>query len=171
MAELVSHYARKLVQMGEVVGGPGGEELGKRDDTEGGMTAATVEVGGLNIQRAKLGEIGGADAGEFVEQLRKRLALDFSGMAGAIEGHERLCFAGLQDHFGARDPVGAFAVVQVADNLKGAPRIFTFVAMSPRFGEAAEQGVERGRGMREKCDGIGQVLIHGRPHWPDTAPG
>jgi len=153
-AGLVSHDARELVEMREVMGGPGREELGQCDDTESGVAAAAIEVGGLNIQGAELGEIGGTDAGKFVEQLREGFALDFSGVTGPIEGNEGLVFAGLQDHSGARDPVGAFAVDQVADNLERAPGVFAFVAMGPGFREIAEKGVERGRGTGKQCDGF-----------------
>ena len=43
-AVLVSHDTGELVEMSEVVGGPGGEELGESDGAEGGMAAAEVEL-------------------------------------------------------------------------------------------------------------------------------
>jgi hypothetical protein len=149
-AVLVGHHAGDLVEMGEVMGGPGAEELGERNYTEGGVAAAAVEISGLNIQSAEGGKVGGADAGKFIEQLREGFALDFLGVTGAIEGHECLGFAGLQDHFDARDPVSTFAVNQVGDDLEGAPGVFAFVAMGPGFVEVAEKCVERGGGAGEK---------------------
>lgn len=63
------------MQVGEIVCGPGGEELREGDGTEAGMNAAAGEVGWLEMEGAQLGEVLGADLGEVVEQFGERLLL------------------------------------------------------------------------------------------------
>jgi hypothetical protein len=70
-AILVGHEAGELVEVGEVVDSPSGEELAEGYRPEGGMAATTVEIGRLNIQGAELRETGGANRREFVKQLRQ----------------------------------------------------------------------------------------------------
>src|SRR5258706_141784 len=52
IAVLARHHSRDLVQMRQVVRGPGGQQLRQRDDAEGRMASATIEVGRLQIQPA-----------------------------------------------------------------------------------------------------------------------
>ena len=47
IAILVGHDAGELMEMGEVVNGPGREKLRERDHAEGGMRASPGEVFGL----------------------------------------------------------------------------------------------------------------------------
>ena len=54
-AVLVGHDAGELVEMREVVSGPGGEELGERNGAESGVAAAKVELVGAEIQCAEFG--------------------------------------------------------------------------------------------------------------------
>ena len=46
---LMRHDARELVQVGQVVGGPSGEELGKRNGAKRWVTTVALQVGGLEI--------------------------------------------------------------------------------------------------------------------------
>jgi hypothetical protein len=68
LAILVGEDAGELMEMREVVDGPGGEELGESDDAEGRMAAAEGEVSRADIEGAELVEIFGASAGELVEE-------------------------------------------------------------------------------------------------------
>ena len=56
VAMLVGHDAGDLVQMGEVVDGPGGEELRERDCAEGWMLSWARQILGLQIEGMKGGE-------------------------------------------------------------------------------------------------------------------
>jgi hypothetical protein len=144
-AVLVGHEAGELMKVGEVMDGPGGQELAESDRAEGGVAAAAVEIGRLEIQGAKLREAFGADGGKFVEKLRQRLALRFFVLAFAIKRLEGLRFGMLEDHGGAGNPIGVLGVEEVADDVEGGPGAGAFGGVSPELGEIAEEGVE-GRG-------------------------
>lgn len=66
-AILMSHNPRDLVEMSQIVSGPGGQELGQSDYTERGMTAAPGKILGLQIHRAKLAQIRRAQTRKFVQ--------------------------------------------------------------------------------------------------------
>src|SRR5262249_44361776 len=53
-AVLVGHETGKLMQVGEVVCGPRGQELAESDRPEGGMATAAVEIAGLDVHGAEL---------------------------------------------------------------------------------------------------------------------
>lgn len=147
---LVCEGAGDLVEVSEVVDGPGGEELGKGDDAELWMCAATSEVGGLKVEGIKGAEIFGAKASEFVEELRKGLAEAVFLLGEAVEGDERFGFAVFEDHAGARNPVSEFAVNEVADDVVGRPGAGAFVWLGPGVGEIAEEGAESGGSAGEE---------------------
>ena len=67
IAILMRENAGDLVQMGQVVNGPGGEKLRESDHAERGMASAAVKVQRLQIESAQLTEIRGAQGREFVE--------------------------------------------------------------------------------------------------------
>ena len=127
IAVLVGHDAGELVEMSEIVGGPGGEELGESDGAEGGMASAEVELVGAEMEGAEFGEVFGADEGEFVQNVREGFDSDFAFVSLAIEGIEGFGFAKLQDHFCAREPVGAFAMDEVGHDVEGGPSVGAFV--------------------------------------------
>jgi len=109
----MSHGAGDLVEMREIVGGPGGEELGQGDRAKSGMQTAAAEIFRTKIQRLQFIQIFRAHAGEFVEKLRERFALALPGVAAMLERLESTGFAKFQDHSCAGNPVGALAVNQV----------------------------------------------------------
>lgn|SRR5690242_3166556 len=61
--------ARELVQVGEIVHGPGGEQLGQGYDAEFGMTAAALEVFRLQVHGMECSKIFRTQTGKLVEQL------------------------------------------------------------------------------------------------------
>ena len=154
LAVLVGHEARKLMEVSEVVRGPGGEKLAEPDGAEIGMAAAAVEVAGLDVQRAELGEACGSDGGEFIEELRQGFALRFFVLSLAVEGLEGLRLAVMQDHCGAGNPVGVFGMDEVADDVEGGPGVGAFVGVSPGFGKVAEERVESGGSAGEQGNGL-----------------
>ena len=126
-AVLMSHDTGKLMEMSEVVSGPSGEELGESDGAEGGMASAEGELVGAEIKGAKFGEVFSADAGEFVQYMREGFDFDFALVSLAVEGVEGFGFAKLQKDLHAREPVGAFAVDEVGDDVEGSPSVGAFV--------------------------------------------
>ena len=65
-AVLVGHDPGELVDMGEVVGSPGGQQLGKRNEPECGVAPLKLEIFWPKIQGAKLGKIFGAQTGKLI---------------------------------------------------------------------------------------------------------
>jgi hypothetical protein len=57
VAVLVSHDSRDLVEMGQVVDGPGGEELGEGDHSEGWVSSCAFQILLLQVPRAEFGEV------------------------------------------------------------------------------------------------------------------
>src|SRR5438128_7732927 len=103
------------------------------------MAAAAAEISGLQMQRVELAKIFAANAGEFIEQLRKRFAEQVAFVTTAIERFERARFAVLQNHFYSGNPIGAIAMKQMAYDIEWSEGVFAFVAQSPPFGKIAEQ--------------------------------
>jgi hypothetical protein len=137
-AVLVGQEAGELVEVGKIVSGPGGEELREGDRAEDGVMAAASEILWLEIQGRESAEVFDAEERELVKQLAERLAVAFLCRGLAIEGRKELRFTVLQNPFCAREPVGAIAVDQVADDVMDGPGAGAFVLLRPGFGEIAE---------------------------------
>jgi hypothetical protein len=138
IAVLVSENAGDLMEMGQIVRGPGGEQLTQGNDAERGMASALFQIGGLQVERAQLFEICGAEAREVVQSFGDRYVLTLAREAFSIEGLEGAGFTEFEDHFCAGHPVGALAVDKVADGIEGAPCLAAFVVACPLFGEIAK---------------------------------
>src|SRR6202050_1638256 len=126
------------------------------------MAAAASEIRWLQVERPQLSEIRAAQAGEFIQQLCEGLAFRFAELREPVEGIERPGFSGLEDSLHPRNPVGAFAMIQVTDDVECRPGIFAFVAERPGIGQIAEQCVER-RGRAGERSGGGGVKKKGHP--------
>jgi hypothetical protein len=161
VAVLVGEDAGELMDVGEVVGDPGGQELREGDGAEGGVEAGAGEVFRGEVEGVEFGQILGADEGEVVEELRQRFGVGLAGVAVAVEGGEGLGLAELQEVAGAREPVDAFAVDEVGDDFVGAPGALAFVGVGQGFGEVAQEGVQGGGGLGEEVGGLGKGLVHG----------
>jgi hypothetical protein len=155
-AVLVGEDTRELVQVSEIVGGPGGEELGERDGAEGGVTAATVHVIELQIEGAQAGEAFGAELGELVQEFGER----FGVLWGAEDRWEGLGIAVLEDELDAREPVGALSVDEMAEYGGGVPGGVAFVGCGPGDGEVAQESVEGSWCLSEQGDGVVEGLVH-----------
>jgi len=115
------HDAGDLDEVVEVVGGPGGEELGEGAGAELGVAAALGEVVVGELPAAEGFEVLRAEGGEGVEELGEGAA-GAGELGEAVEGIEGTALALLEDDPGAGDPVGALAVDQVADDRMGGSR-------------------------------------------------
>jgi hypothetical protein len=124
------------------------------------MKSAEREIFWAQTQGGKFTEILGAQASELVEKLREGLAMAFAKLREAIEGNKRLGGARAQNHLGARHPVGAFAVDEVADDIEGGPSGSAFVTMGPGFREIAKKRVEGGGSALEESGGLGEFVGH-----------
>src|SRR5215469_10665549 len=107
------------------------------------MPPAAIKISGLQIQLAQLGEIFGAHARKFVQQLPERLTLNFAFVAPAVKRNERFGVSKFENHLHPGNPVRALAVDQMAHYLKRAPGFFALVTVSPGFRHVAQQSIER----------------------------
>jgi hypothetical protein len=53
----------------------------------------------------------------------------------------------------------------MADNIEGAPGIFTFISERPRFRQIAQESVECSGRAREKRDRVIHVMFHRAPRF------
>jgi len=148
IAILVGHYAGELMKVSEIVRGPSGQELSKRDGSEPLMCALFREVRRAQVESFERGQILRAERSEFIEQFFKRLAAAFFFLSETVEGIERAGLAVFEDAFGTGHPVGALADDEVSNNVERAPGIRAFVCGHPPAGQAAEERIQRWRGAR-----------------------
>ena len=100
--------------------------------------------------------------GEFIEQLSEGFSFALVEMAETLEGREGLGLAELEDHSRARDPIDAFGVEQVGDDVDGSPRLFSLIACGPGVGQAAQQRIENSGRVREKGERAIEIEVHWR---------
>ena len=146
--------------MSQVVSGPGGKQLRQGHDTKSGMASATGKVCGLQVQGAKVANVFGTQASEFIEQLGQILPFTFARLREPIKRVKSARLAGLKNHAGARHPIGAFTVNQMTDNVECSPGFVTFVLPRPVIGQVAQECIESGGSTSEKGQGVLQILFH-----------
>ena len=108
---LVGEDAGDLVKVGQVMHGPGGEELCQGDGAEGWMGSSEGELPRGKVECAEVAEVGRAELGEFIQKLGERLACTVALLGEAVKRLEGATLAVGEDHLGAGHPVGALAVV------------------------------------------------------------
>jgi hypothetical protein len=156
-AILMGHDPRELMEMCEIVDGPGGEELRQGHDSQFRMRSSPAQVFGLQIQCLECRQVLAAEAGEIVQQLLKRFALTLLRLRETIKGIKGPRFAAVQDDLHARHPVGTLADDQVAHDVERAPGLISFAAARPDVGKAAQQSVQSGGRMGENGCGFGHA--------------
>ena len=159
VAVLEGNNAGDLVQMGEVMPGPGGEQLGQSHYAQGRVMSAPFEILRTQIQGTQRVQVAGAKTGKLIQHRLEGLAVALAQVRPTIEGRKGLRLASFEDDSGARHPVGAFGVNQVADDLEGAPGVFAFIAEEPGLGQMAKERLERGGGAGEKGQGELQMML------------
>ena len=142
VAVLERHEAGDLVQMGEVMPGPGGKQVGESHHAEGRVAAAPFEVLRLQIQSTQRVQVGGAETGKLIQHRLDGLAVALAQVRPKIEGLKGLRLASFKDDPGARHSVGAFGVNQVADDLERAPGVFAFMAEDAAIETLLQAAVE-----------------------------
>jgi hypothetical protein len=160
-AILSGHNAGDLVQVRQVVRSPCGEKLREIDGAERRVQAAAFEIVGLQIQPAHFVEVLRAEAGEFVEQLRKRFAFGAELAADAIERFEGTRVGECENVLRAWHPVHHVGINEVRKDAGNRPCVFAFIAMGPDFGKIAEERVESGGGTSEERERVLEVVRHG----------
>jgi hypothetical protein len=162
VAVLVGKDPGQLVDVGEVMHSPGGQELREGDRAESGMGSAELELLRSEIEGAQFPEVGGAKFGELVEELGEGLPCTFAILGASIELFEGSGFAVVEDEFGARHPVGALAMVEMADDIVGSEGSAAFVLHGPGFGEIAQQSVDCGGSAGKEGDCLVEIVFQAR---------
>src|SRR5579862_3006024 len=101
------------------------------------MTSPSREIRLLQVHCPQPGQILGSVAGKFVQQLTHCLALNLRLVAAAIELLKSPRLAEIEDHSGARHPIGTFAMNEMSNYFKRVPGALTFVAQGPDFRQIA----------------------------------
>src|SRR3954468_18004865 len=107
------------------------------------MASAALEIRRLQLQRAQFAQVVFAEARELIQQLRQGSAFVLALLRLAIEALEGARLPMLQDHAGARHPVGALTVDEMSHDVEGCPSALAFVGVRPRFRKIAEKRVQR----------------------------
>lgn len=162
VAVLVGKDPGQLVDVGEVMHSPGGQELREGDRAKSGMGSAELELLWSEIEGAEFAEVSGAKFGELVEELGEGLPCTFAILGAAIERLEGAALAVVEDEFGAGHPVGALAMDEMADDIEGSKGGAAFVLRGPGFGEIAQESVDRGGSVGEQGDCLVEIVFQAR---------
>src|SRR4051812_16788514 len=131
--------------MAQIMRRPRRQQLRKCYGTEHLVASTLVQVRGLEIQCAYCRDILPSQLGEFIQQLRQRLALAVIKLRQAVELVEGDTFAMFQQAGCTRHPIRLLTVDEMSHDVISAPGIAAFVRFSPNFGQVAKQSVQRGR--------------------------
>src|ERR1041384_1599165 len=106
------------------------------------MRSPALKIRRLKTQRAQISDVVGAQAREFIQQLRQRLAFAFSLLAQSVKGIERAALSKFDNSSSPIHPIRPLTVDQVADNIEGAPGFTTLISMGPLFGQMTQQRIQ-----------------------------
>jgi hypothetical protein len=121
---------------------PGGEQVRDGDRTEGGVETAAFHVGWLEVQGFQILEVLGSLADEVFE-CGGGIAEGF-----ARDGRKGLRVAVFDDEFDAGQPVVAFEIGEVANDVVRVPGVGTFVGRGPGLRQIVEECLESGGEIR-----------------------
>lgn len=124
------------------------------------MEAAAVEIRGLKVKRAQLGETFGAQAGELIQQITQGRRLAGANAGPAIEGGKGHGLAGVENHSSTGNPVFLFGLNEMGDYIEGAHGVIALVGAGPGIWKSAQQGIQGGRGAGEQGYGAFEILLH-----------
>ena len=152
--------SRDLMQVGEVVGGPGREQFAERDGIQDRVATAAFEIGRLQCQFAQSAKGFRARRGELVEQVEQRRVFAGTDVGESIECGEVARFAVFEDDAGTGNPVGAFSVDEVGDDLAGSHGIWSLVLLGKGGRQSAQERVECGGSASQKCGNFADWECH-----------
>ena len=157
-AILMRHHTRELMQMIQIVRRPRGKKLPQGHSAEIRMPAAAVKVGGSEIEVSQMLQIFGAQACEFVQELRQQRPVRLLGFP--IERSKRTALSEFQHNADSRNPICLFCMDQMADDIERRPGVGPFVAMRPSFGQSAQESIQRGGRVREQSYCLFEEIVH-----------
>src|SRR5437588_8231059 len=104
---------------------------------------------------------------KFIEQAGQGFSLNGLGVSFAVKRRKGASFAKLQQRFHPWHPVGVFTVDQMANDIKRAPSVFTFVVERPDFGQVPQKHVESSGSAGKKRNCVLQVVFghESSIHW------
>src|SRR5882757_355930 len=109
------------------------QQLRQGNYSEGRMPSTQLEVLLPRIQCTQFVQVFWPQTSKFIQSLPQRLAFALLFLSPTIKRLKSLGLAKLQHHPRARHPIRAFAVNQMANDIEGAPSVFTFSSERPHF--------------------------------------
>jgi hypothetical protein len=160
LAVLMRHNAQNLVEVREIMHRPGGQQLRQRHCSECWMASLALHVfRGEGLDHA----IPPGSSRTFANSSRicgRLLALHSSTRPPATEGVKGPRFSIFQNHPCSRKPIYFIGINQVAYNIEGCKRAFTFVALRPFRRQIAEQHIQSARRALKQRNRCIQVMLH-----------
>lgn len=145
----LSQNTRDLRNVIEIMCDPGCQKLPKRHTPKSRMRAGPSEIGIGEFHRPQRRDALFASVRKRDKQLARRFALALAELRFAVERIENKRFAVIQNAARARNPVGVFAMDEMADHAKRTPRSGAFISVPGRVRESFEQRTQH-RGCSHK---------------------
>ena len=139
IAVLAGHDPGELVQVGEIMDCPRGEELRQRDAPQGRVFTSPVKVARLQIHSLQLCQILPAQLGKLIEESLQRFPAALFLLRQAVESCEGLPLAMLKDDPRSCHPVSLLTRNEVAHDIERTPGVCAFAAMNPELGQSAQE--------------------------------
>ena len=114
----------------------------------------------LNLQGTQIIETAGANASKLIQKLRKIFAAALFDMPASIEWVEGFAFSVLKNYAGARHPVNAIGVDEMADDIYDRESFAAFIVVRPRFRQPSQQLIQCARGALQQSHGVLQIVCH-----------
>src|SRR5579871_4802414 len=124
------------------------------------MESPLCEIGWLQIQAAQRVEVGCAQVCKFVQQPRQRSLRITCCAALPVYRLKDLVLVTLQNQLEALHPAVAFEKSQMVDDVEWRHGAIAFVLLCPRFGQAAQQGIESRWSTFEQSDRVVKIKFH-----------
>src|SRR5262249_20306523 len=128
---LTPHHARDLSKMIQIMRRPGRQMLTEGDASEIGVAACSLEIRVGQLQRPEAFEACAPEISEGVEELGESFAVRGFELRGPVEHWKWDGVAMSQKMLHARNPVGAFPVNQVADDVERRPGSWSLCSVRP----------------------------------------
>lgn len=157
---LFCHHRDSLTNVIQVVNNPGGQQLPERYSAQFGMRAAQLQLRRRNPHLLQYFKIPLAQVNELLQQVFQRLTFRLLELGEAIKRLKRARRSVLQDDLCAGNPIGFFAVNEMADDIVGAPRFCTDVDVCPGVREVLEQGAQGSRGLAQDFYSVFWLAFH-----------
>jgi hypothetical protein len=124
------------------------------------MTALPPEVRGRELEAAHIIEVRASQEAELGQEIDHGPSRDLVSKAESIERNERLLIAPFEDEPDARNPVGLFAVDQMADHVSRCEGVRPLARVEPGVAETVEKLSDGPRSSFQDFQGSRKIEAH-----------